>query len=58
MTHKDDVVCHDHDILGKIRQEMSSKTLQDEFPIHWLVWDNDFRGIEKELSNNKSNVNI
>lgn len=58
MTHKDGVVCHDHDILGKIRQEMSIKTLQDEFPIHWLVWDNDFRGIEKELSNNKSNVNI
>lgn len=58
MTHKDGVVCHDHDICGKIRQEMSSKTLQDEFPIHWLVWDNDFRGIEKELSNNKSNYDV
>ena len=37
---------------------MSSKTLQEDFPVHWLVWDNDYRGLERELSNNKSNVNI
>lgn len=33
---------------------MSTKSLQEEFPIHWLVWDNDYQGIERELSN-KSN---
>jgi len=25
-------------------------TLREQFPLHWLVWDNDFGELDKELA--------
>lgn len=29
---------------------MSAKTLGEQFPLHWLVWDNNFSELDKELA--------
>ncbi|XP_067684865.1 ankyrin repeat domain-containing protein 13D-like isoform X1 [Haliotis asinina] len=29
---------------------MTSKTLSEEFPIHWLVWHNDYENLDRELA--------
>jgi len=29
---------------------MSSKALQEEFPLHWLVWDNQYQELDRQLA--------
>lgn len=29
---------------------MSSKGLKEMFPLHWLIWNNDFEELDKELA--------
>lgn len=31
---------------------MSNLSLKEQYPLHWLVWHNDFRELEKEIKNN------
>jgi len=35
---------------------MSSRTLQEEFPLHWLIWHNEFGELERELATKKHDV--
>lgn len=37
---------------------MSSRTLKDRFPLHWLVWDNNFGELDKELAKDIHNKEL
>lgn len=32
---------------------MSEKTLQEEYPLHWLVWHNEYKQVDRELTTNQ-----
>ena len=36
----------------KMASSPSSASLKDEFPIHWLVWHNNYRELDTELEKN------
>ncbi|VDI27236.1 Hypothetical predicted protein, partial [Mytilus galloprovincialis] len=37
---------------------MSAKTLGEQFPLHWLVWDNNFGELDKELAKDIHNKEL
>ena len=36
---------------------MATKSMKEEFPLHWLVWHNLFRELDAELEKEKVNWN-
>ncbi|XP_013416590.1 ankyrin repeat domain-containing protein 13D isoform X1 [Lingula anatina] len=37
---------------------MSEKSIRQDFPIHWLVWHNEFRSLDQELSKNDTEIHL
>jgi len=32
--------------------------IKSEYPLHWLVWNNEYKELDKELSQKASNVSV
>jgi len=32
--------------------------IKSEYPLHWLVWNNEYKELDKELSQKPSNVSV